>query len=269
MVNMKKLKDEDIDFFHRYGYLILRNAIDTRPIEQLMEAIAHVIRLESGSSSCDEEVLNQELISLKKRSPSSSSWIYQTLQSSWALKKFFAEIDIIEFVQALLGMDDIKNLGTVSPALRFDIPGDTQNVRTWHQDSNYFLENGAGCDHLVTWIPLNAATRENGSVLIAPETHKDGRLPRKYVEAEGFTSEQYTSAADHWDSKNVTVIEAKPGDIAFIHMDLVHSSGVNITEDCVRYTAQIRFNTINRSDYRPVFLRAEYPEYVRSTLAST
>ena len=47
-------------------------------------------------------------------------------------------------------------------------------------------------------------------------------------------------------------------------MDLVHTSGVNVTEDDVRYTAQMRFNTINDSNYRPVMLRAEYPNYKRA-----
>lgn len=38
---------------------------------------------------------------------------------------------------------------------------------------------------------------------------------------------------------------------------------INITDNSVRYTTQIRFNTINRKDYRPVFLRPEYPIYKR------
>ncbi len=48
-------------------------------------------------------------------------------------------------------------------------------------------------------------------------------------------------------------------------MDLSQNNmfGVNITKNSVRYTAQIRFNTINKKEYRPVVLKAEYPIYDR------
>ena len=36
-------------------------------------------------------------------------------------------------------------------------------------------------------------------------------------------------------------------------MDLAHSSGINITNNSVRYTAQIRFNTINRKNYTKIY----------------
>ncbi len=254
----------DLETYARDGYVVLRGVIDTAPIDALMASVAHVIRLESGSTANDHRVLNEALIALKKANPSSSSWIYQTIQSSWALRQFFADIDITGMVQTLLEMDDINNLGSVSPAFRFDIPGDARNIRTWHQDASYFLENGAGTDHLVAWIPLNTATKDNGSVIIAPGTHNDGRLPRDYAEANGFASEQYTADMDDHDTSRFITVEAEAGDIAFINMDLLHSSGVNVTQDSVRYTAQIRYNTINRADYRPVFLKPEYPEYQRN-----
>ena len=259
-----RLSKADLESYRRDGYLVLRGAIPTEPIDRLMRAVAHVIRLESGSERDDAAVLNEVLIALKQSNPSSSSWIYQTIQSSWALKQFFTDIDIVPYVCALLEMDDPANLGTVSPAFRFDIPGDTRNIRTWHQDSAYFLENEAGRDHLVTWIPLNRATRDNGSVIIAPGSHRDGRRPRDHSKASGFASEQYTSPIEGLDPAQFVTIEAEAGDIAFIDMDLLHSSGTNVTSDEVRYTAQIRFNTINRPEYRPVFLRPEYPEYERN-----
>jgi ectoine hydroxylase-related dioxygenase (phytanoyl-CoA dioxygenase family) len=164
----------------------------------------------------------------------------------------------------LLNITDKKNLGIVSPAFRFDIPGDTKNIRTWHQDSNYFLENEKGAEHLVAWIPINKATKDNGSVIVAPKTHTSGRLVRTHEVAEGFKSEQYTTDEKYYQNIHKEYIEAEPGDIAFINMDLIHSSGTNITNDSVRYTAQIRFNTINRDSYRPVFLKPEYPTYNRS-----
>ena len=76
-------------------------------------------------------------------------------------------------------------------------------------------------------------------------------------------SEQYSCPDNLYKNVEEVKIEASPGDIAFINMDLAHSSGTNITKNSVRYTAQIRFNTINKKGYRPVVLKPEYPMYDR------
>lgn len=246
------------------GYLLVRNAAPLEPIAALMEFVAHVVRLESGSSAPDVEVLNRELVELKRAHPSSSSWIYQTILTSWALKRFFVDIAIEDMAMQLLGIDDVNNLGLVSPAFRFDIPGDTRNVRAWHQDSAYFQENELGHEHLVAWIPTTPARRDNGSVILIPGSHREGRARSAHVEAAGFASEQYVVPQARIEGQPVVHIEADPGDVAFINMDLIHASGTNVTECDVRYTAQIRFNTINRDSYRPVQLRPSYPSYART-----
>ena len=164
----------------------------------------------------------------------------------------------------LLNITNENNLGVVSPAFRFDIPGDENNIRTWHQDGNYFLENKKGDEHLVVWIPMNNARKENGSVIIAPGTHKLGKIKSMHSQSKEFKSEQYIIPEQYYKNIEHVFIEANKGDVAFINMDLIHSSGTNITKNEVRYTAQIRFNQINKVDYRPVYLKPEYPIYQRN-----
>lgn len=261
------LTKEQKEQYNKEGYLLVKNFIDTKHIDEFMDFVAHVIKLESNEDTSkynNEYILNEYLIELKRKNPSSSSWIYQTLLTSYKLKKFFINIDISGITMELLNMKDENNLGTVSPAFRFDIPGDVRNVRTWHQDGNYFLENEKGEDHLVVWIPMNKSTKENGSVIMAPGTHLQGKQEATHVNSDGFSSEQYTASDEQYEGVEHVYVEADKGDIAFINMDLLHSSGVNITEDEVRYTAQIRMNSINREDYRPVFLKPEYPTYKRN-----
>jgi ectoine hydroxylase-related dioxygenase (phytanoyl-CoA dioxygenase family) len=264
-----KLSQEDKKKYHDEGYLLLRNVINPQIINELMEFVAHVIELEGRDYIQDNnfsrhDVLNKLLIEIKRSNPSSSSWIYQTILGSYQLKKFFIDIDVVSLVCQLLNIENTNNLGVVSPAFRFDIPGDTKNVRTWHQDGNYFLENKKGDNHLVVWIPTNKATKENGSVIMAPKSHKNGKLESIFEEGEEFKSLQFTAPEEQYKNYDHVHIEADVGDVAFIHMDLLHSSGVNKTQDEVRYTAQIRMNTINDDGYRPVFLTPHYPEYKRS-----
>jgi ectoine hydroxylase-related dioxygenase (phytanoyl-CoA dioxygenase family) len=265
------LSVEDKKKYNEEGYILLKNVIDTKYIDELMDFVAHVIKLEAKdikNIDCvsKNQLLNEVLIEMKRSNPSSSSWIYQTILGSYKLKKFFININISPLIMDLLDIESENNLGIVSPAFRFDIPGDKRNVRTWHQDGNYFLENQEGDKHVVAWIPTNKATKENGSVIVAPGSHKKGKLTSQHEKAEGFKSEQYTAPINQYDSYEHVYVEAEPGDFALIHMDLLHTSGTNVTKDEVRYTAQIRMNTINDDSYRPVFLKPEYPEYKRSFL---
>ena len=263
-----KITPEDIIKYKKEGYLILRDIISLKTIEDLKSFVSHVITLEvkdlvNIKEYDQEKILNELLIKIKRENPSSSSWIYQTILNSYSLSKFFIKINIEKYVMKLLGITNKNNLGIVSPSFRFDIPNDKKNIRTWHQDSNYFLENEKGKDHLVAWIPINKAYKENGSVIISPRSHNKGRIQSDHIPAKKFKSEQYTINESNLDNSDLVYVEAEPGDIAFINMDLIHSSGVNITNNSVRYTAQIRFNTINRKNYRPVFLNPFYPEYER------
>lgn len=264
-----KLTEAEKIRYYDEGYLLLRNAINPQHINELMDFVAHVISLEGRTyikeKHCDRDaILNDLLIEIKRKNPEASSWIYQTILSSYKLKKFFIDINVAPLVCDLLDIEDEKNLGIVSPAFRFDIPGDTRNIRTWHQDGNYFLENKNGDSHLVVWIPTSKATKENGSVVIAAKSHHQGKLESIYEPGgEGFKSEQRTAPEKQYEKYEHVYVEADVGDIAFIHMDLLHSSGINKTQDEVRYTAQIRMNTINDDDYRPVHLTPHYPEYKR------
>ena len=261
------LTKKQIKLYEDDGYLIVRDCLNRKYIDNMMNFIAHVIRLESrevDNNNIDNNfILNDLLIRLKNQNSSSSSWIYQTLQSSYQLKELFIKLDLTSMVMQLLKMKDINNLGTVSPAVRFDIPGDKNNIREWHQDGNYFLETKNGDNALVTWIPLNKATKENGSVIIAKGSHKKYKQKSVHVNSKKFKSEQFVTPEELLKGYEQIYVNANPGDIAFIHMDLIHSSGINITKDQVRYTAQIRFNSIDDDTYRPVFLTAEYPNYNR------
>lgn len=267
-MNKITITDKQLKEYNDTGYLILRNVLDVKIIDKLLDFVFHVISLEGKSLINDKqysknEILNDVLIKIKQTNPSSSSWIYQTINTSYALIEFFVNINIEDMAMQLLQIKNRNNLGTVSPSFRFDIPNDTKNMRKWHQDSNYFLENEKGSEHLVAWIPINHAYSDNGSVIIAPKTHKSGRLNSEHTKSDGFKSEQYICPDSLYKDVEERKIDANPGDIAFINMDLAHTSGTNITKNSVRYTAQIRFNTINKKDYRPVMLKPEYPTYDR------
>lgn len=254
-------------FYDENGYLILRNLIPKSSIENVMQTIENAIRLEVNQKNdkdlAGDDYLNEILIKLKHKYPYSSSWIYETINRSFTFAQFVINAPYTESVLRLLDVKSENYLGIISPTLRMDIPGDKKNIREWHQDSNYFLETESGDNSLVVWTPLNEAYSDNGSVILCPGSHKRGRMNSLHTKSGELVSEQYITPEEYIKSFEQITIEAEAGDVAFIHMDLIHRSGVNITNS-VRYTSQIRYANFADPTYRPVRLIPQYQEYKRS-----
>jgi ectoine hydroxylase-related dioxygenase (phytanoyl-CoA dioxygenase family) len=254
MTDTQQLKD----FYTTNGYVVIKDIIPLSDINGLLDSIKEMVRLETDIVNLDEA-----LIFLKKENK--SSWIYETINQSLSFLKFIINAPVQEVALELLGA---TSLGVVSPAWRFDAPGDTKNIRDWHQDSNYFLETESGDDAIVVWMPLNEAYSDNGSVILCPGSHKSGRLLSAHKKAEGLASEQFIISQEVAEKYEHITIKASAGDAVFIHMDLIHKSGINITEH-VRQTVQIRFANNKVASYRPVRLIPEYPTYHNKGFAST
>lgn len=254
------ITEQEKDFYKDNGYLIVKNQILVDDIKSLLDTFGDIVALNMGGDVPYVRVL--ALMHLKKNKPNISSWIYETINQSLQFNKFIFNAPIQDIAAELVGTTK-ESLGMISPVFRFDVPGDAKNIRDWHQDSNYFLETESGDDAVVVWMPLTEAYADNGSVILCPGSHKDGRLSSNHKKSNGLESEQFVISRDVVDKYKQVTIEASPGDVVFIHMDLIHRSGVNITERDIRYTAQIRFANNKTPSYRPARLIPEYPEYRR------
>lgn len=263
---MRTLEQQDTDFYQENGYLILKNSIETGSVDTLMEAFQNIVELEismkDNSEDFKQDPLHKGLIKLKQTHPNSSAWIYETINNHLIFKQFIFNLPLERCVLELLKLDDPKKLGTIGDDFRFDIPGDTKNNREWHQDSNYFLDTESGDDVVVLWIPLNDAYKENGSVLLCQKSHKNGRLQSVHTPAGKFKSEQYTIPQKSLENFSQVPLEVSKGDVVFIHGDLIHRSGINVSNS-VRYTAQLRFANVSCPSYRPRRTLPEYLEFNR------
>lgn len=184
------------------------------------------------------------------------SWTYQTVNNSLFFKQFIFGLPapVFETAFELLGS---VNLGTISPAFRMDRPGDDEHLRTWHQDSNYFLETESGDTAMVLWVPMVPATLDNGTIAVCPGSHTRGRLGSSYQPPDGDASEQFTVPDEEVFKYDRVRIEAAPGDVLYVHMDLIHGSMPNRSTD-TRYTAQLRLAAFDDPTYSPVQLRPKY-----------
>lgn len=261
------LDQQLISKYTENGFLVIPNALPIEKINELMDLIAHVIKIEAdriGMHETDKEkLLNEVIIKMRKDHPVSTSWIYQTVNNSNIFKKFIYNLGLEKTISQLINTKNIKSIGTNSPNLRIDFPEDKKNTRSWHQDGHYFLDNSDGFDSLVLWISLVGANKENGTVVICPGSHEEKKIDPKFESADNLLSEQHITPQQIVDKYPKIDLNTKVGDVAVIQMDLIHRSGYN-SSDKVRYTAQIRYTNLEKDDYMPPQNMIKYSKFSRS-----
>lgn len=92
---------------------------------------------------------------------------------------------------------------------------------TLHQDYPYWRKINAAADRIVTaMVFMDDSTVENGCLLAAPGSHREGMLPRKPVEGIGGLEMD----PERFDLSRLMPIEVRSGDVLFFGSFLAHRS---------------------------------------------
>lgn len=121
----------------------------------------------------------------------------------------------------------------VQPLLRVDIPIKEQSLFQPHQDYTY---NIGSRNSVTLWIPLQNTGEKEGSILVAPKSHKNGVYPNK----KGIIDKQYSFEYQH--------CNVKFGQALIFDQKLVHKSGFNSSNN-IRFSIQLRFSDLGCKDY--------------------
>ncbi len=109
-------------------------------------------------------------------------------------------------------------------AMLFNKPAGAGTMLPWHQDGGDWW--GLDRDPLFfVWTAVDDSTVDNGCVAVLPGTHKLGLLSRR-----GHTLSKAALARLRADERAVPV-EVRAGESVIMHNWLVHSSGVNPTDE--------------------------------------
>jgi ectoine hydroxylase-related dioxygenase (phytanoyl-CoA dioxygenase family) len=134
-----------------------------------------------------------------------------------AILDFARNPKLLDIVEGLFGTPDIKLFSDqvlMKPAFH-------GSPVSWHQDSGYW-RTIAPPALLSCWTALDAATEENGCVLMLPGTHRLGVIEHQ----RGDDSFLHVRGVDL--STAVPVV-LPPGGVSFHHSCTVHGSGPNTT----------------------------------------
>ena len=179
------------------------------------------------------------------------------------LSHFFDSIvfdeEIISRVNRLIGPD----VYVWSSALFTKAPGEGKVV-SFHQDNPYWQLTST--DVVTAWVALTDSNKESGGMQIVPGSHKFGVIneldvqnPRKaYLQGKKTTPKNdllsyNQNLEDFVDRSKIVSIDLSPGMFSLHHIDAVHGSGVNKTNNhrigyAIRYVSSNTKHKMETSD---------------------
>jgi ectoine hydroxylase-related dioxygenase (phytanoyl-CoA dioxygenase family) len=214
-MSQKKLSDDQIKFFHRDGYIVIKNFCSPQEIDKLYKTA-------TGDHSIVDNALDLNDLSGKK-----------TKLSLW----FTPGNDVFGYLTR-----SEKMVNSVAQLLEGDSPvchfhsklmqkePKVGGAWEWHQDYGYWYKNQFMYpDQLLSvMIALTKANKENGCLQVIKGSHKLGRVNH------GFSGEQVGAdmvmVNNALKTMELIYCEIEPGDALFFHSNLLHRSEANLSD---------------------------------------
>ena len=250
-----KLSTEQIAQFEEEGYLLLRGALADADLDPIIaEYEEHIDRraeelLSEGkiSDRYADEPFDHRLISICRE----NNEIYKELDimhfRGRASFEFLINGNLLDMVEGLVGPEI-----TCSPIqhIRAKLPADTPgggdpHVAPWHQDAGVTWEEADPHFILTVWLPLAAATPENGCLQIIPQAHSAGLMQHHIKQGLGTVIVDEAMP----ENEQLTLPMAK-GDVLMMDKKTPPRSTPN-NADTVRWSMDLRYQQTGTPTGRP------------------
>jgi ectoine hydroxylase-related dioxygenase (phytanoyl-CoA dioxygenase family) len=242
VLEKEKEKVEALDSFKRFGFVVLEDVIDSQRVEAIQDVYDEIAayRLEKGLDAYQSHLMPHK-------------WDDRIIE--------FAKLEsIIKSTETLLG----GTIDLLHTQITFKPPRD--KGFSIHQD-NYYSGAQPADGIIAVWLALDDADEENGSLIVYPNSHNEGIFPvkknwfyfLKYAPKIIFQSlresvgmdiggyerisgviERFTEVVVPSHLKPMS-IDIKKGSIGFMHGNLIHSSGINRSENRFRRNLLMNF----------------------------
>ena len=209
------LTTEQVNLFHRDGYIVVRKFCNTEEIERLYHTALEDHAMRNNALDLNDQSGKKTRLSLWF-TPGNDVFGYLTRSEK-----------MVHSVAQLLDSD--------TPVCHFHSKLMQKEPRVggaweWHQDYGYWYKNQFMFpDQLVSvMVALTAANKENGCLQVIKGSHKLGRVNH------GFAGEQVGAdmvmVNNALKSMDLVYTELGPGDALFFHSNLLHRSEANLSE---------------------------------------
>ncbi|WJH33423.1 phytanoyl-CoA dioxygenase family protein [Paenibacillus sp. CC-CFT747] len=214
MVTQDLLKQEQIDFYRKNGFVQVNDVLTSEELAELREFMDEVMGADQGMSlQTDQQggayyrVLNQRV----------NTWRDHAGMARYTTHSRFAEM-----ARLLTGASGIR---LFHDHALLKMPGDSKPT-PWHQDSTYWPMNEDGA--LSIWIALDDVDENNGCMMFVPESRRAGKLnPISLSDPQDLF--QYAEGTGHDQSQSV-ICRMKAGSATFHDGLTFHFAHANVTD---------------------------------------
>jgi ectoine hydroxylase-related dioxygenase (phytanoyl-CoA dioxygenase family) len=266
---MRELAEQDIEQYHRDGFLLVKGLVDTKMQDDLRT------RLEQLALSYidNPQKFPKQMFKIEPDIDINSDYYRQhpmeairQIGKVYRLPEFrhyFAPDDgPVQVGKALIGASQLRTPFMFS----FTKPAKHGSAAPWHQDQalwNIWLPTSLTC-----WIALDACTKENGCLQFVPGSHRKGMVSHE--------NGHIVQPQNHFNPDDVVYMEMEQGDAVFFDPKTFHASDPNHSEnrrlsfgvafaadtevrDAINQRAWIQHKFLNMPIERTTNIDQEYP----------
>ncbi|MCA9226757.1 MAG: phytanoyl-CoA dioxygenase family protein [Planctomycetales bacterium] len=215
-----RLTDEQVEFYHEFGYLAGVRILDERQLGILRNELAEFFQPDHAGHELWYEYHTNE-------STDPNSVLFHAL-GAWRISPGFH--DVLWHPAFTVAASQL-----LGGAVRFwhdqlfCKPARHGGVVAWHQDYSYWTRTRP-MSHLTCWVGLDDADRDNGCLHYIPGSHRWTLLPITGL-AGNMAAIREVLNDEQWERFNEPVaIELKAGECSFHHPLMVHGSFANYTD---------------------------------------
>tara|TARA_B100000287_G_scaffold293686_1_gene277005 strand:- start:263 stop:1111 length:849 start_codon:yes stop_codon:yes gene_type:complete len=172
---------------------------------------------------------------------------YDIISYSSTFLRFLSNKKIELLTKQLLGLSNTNSLYGWTNRIRIDPPSDERRTYGWHQEVFYTIPQSK---YLQTWAPvIRNTTSQNGTIWIAPKSHKEGVAKASWTEKDGRATQIIVDPAVMKKFEKIE-LEMNVGDVLFFDGKLAHKSGHNSTADEIRFSLVGMWHNIWEKHFR-------------------
>jgi len=211
---LESLTDDQVDFYHRNGYLVLERRVPDRIIEAIREEISRFEREARGMTASNDRI---DLESTHTPDAPRLRRIKLPHTTSEVMRDLMFSDHVLSPVRDLIGPD--LRMHTTKLNMKSASYG---AAIEWHQDFAFYPHTND--DVLAVGVIIDDMAKENGPLMVFPGTHKG---PIFDHHASGVFAGAMDLAEAGLDTKDAVTLTGPAGSISIHHGRIVHGSALN------------------------------------------
>jgi phytanoyl-CoA hydroxylase len=251
------LTSQQVQAFHRDGYVIIDGFFPDADLRQFREAYRHVIRAalrraqicgaQIEPTAFDEREFDAGMMALEAHDHAYVAEIYDTTAQMTSFLRLITGGDMDVVINQLMSRPTEAPLYGFTNRCRIDLPRDDRRTYGWHQEVFYTIPESR---FVQTWAPLiRPTTSANGTIEVCVGSHKEGVARQSWQEPAGRALQIIVDEALVAKYPQVQ-LPMTPGQLLVFDSHLFHRSGQNSSSE-VRYSLVGMYHDVDNPTFHP------------------